>query len=77
MQPYSQFPCFAPYLTTQNIATSRPGGGFFLISRLVFEWIRFCHPMQDNIMRIIDKTLSDRVAKTTNEYAKRAVEQNV
>ena len=27
-------------------------------------------------MRIIDKTLSDKVAKTTTEYAERAVEQN-
>ena len=41
------------------------------------EWIRYCHPMQDNVMRILDKTLSDKVAKTTTEYAERAVEQNV
>ena len=45
MQPYSQFPCFAPSFTTQNIAISRPGGGYFLVSRLVLEWIRYCHPM--------------------------------
>ena len=29
------------------------------------------------IMRITDKTLSGKVAKTTTEYAERAVEQNV
>ena len=45
MQAYSQFPCFAPSFTTQNIATSRPGGGYLLASRLVLEWIRYCHPM--------------------------------
>ena len=28
-------------------------------------------------MRIIDKTLSDKVAETTTEYAEGAVEQNV
>ena len=29
MQAYSQFPCFAPSFTTQNIAISRPCGGYF------------------------------------------------